>query len=170
MIEGIRRFKTFLLRGHFELVTDNIGLGSILGGEAKSNMVHLWALEVLTLDYTVVHRAGRQMGLANALSRLGWKDIIVRNAINWDDEDAIRRRLPKTLTAVPSKRHGERRVLSVMLLTSAARRKAMEEAVGAVLPPVQIEEITDQGTPGEGHCARYGVIWQGKGASSESAA
>ena len=106
VIEGIRRFKALLLRGHFELVMDNIGLGYILAGEAKSKMVHLWALELLTLDYTVVHRAGRLMGLADALSRLGREDIFGRNAINWDDEDAIHRRLPKTLTAVPSKRHG----------------------------------------------------------------
>ena len=76
MIEGIRRFKALLLRGHFELVTDNIGLGYILGGEAKSKMVHLWAMELLTLDYTVVHRAGRLMGLADALSTLGCKHII----------------------------------------------------------------------------------------------
>ncbi|KAF0702737.1 hypothetical protein AaE_015742 [Aphanomyces astaci] len=85
------KFRPYIDRRHFTVYTDHAALVWLYktGSKSGNGKLARWAVHLQSLDFTVVHRPGAQMGCADGLSRLPIdpdEDNNTPSAIRWDTE------------------------------------------------------------------------------------
>lgn len=67
---ALRRFRTYLDRRPFKIITDCDALARTLANENGSDKIERWALSFEKFNYTIQHRPGKLMSHVDALSRV----------------------------------------------------------------------------------------------------
>ncbi|ETV66272.1 hypothetical protein H257_17241 [Aphanomyces astaci] len=72
LVWATTKFRPYLDRRHFTVYTDHAALVWLYktGSKSGNGKLARWAVHLQSLDFTVVHRPGAQMGCADGLSRL----------------------------------------------------------------------------------------------------
>ena len=75
VVESIRKWKHYLLGSHFTVVTDQRSVSFMFGkknhGKIKNDKIARWRIELSPYSFETIHRPGKYMLSADALSRLG---------------------------------------------------------------------------------------------------
>lgn len=69
VIVGIEKFRPYIEGAHFTVITDHASLQWLQNLKDPSGRLGRWALRLQPYDFSLIHRPGRQMVVADALSR-----------------------------------------------------------------------------------------------------
>lgn len=85
VIVGIEKFRSYIEGAHFTVVTDHASLQWLQNLKDPSGRLARWALRLQPYGFTLIHRPGRLMAVADALSR-AVESIDTVNLANTNDE------------------------------------------------------------------------------------
>lgn len=74
VVEGIKKFQSYLFGRHFNVFTDHNALKWLMTVKDPTGRLARWSLLLQQFDFTIHHRAGKSNGNADALSRRPYCD------------------------------------------------------------------------------------------------
>ena len=74
VVRALHHFGVYLEEAHFTVVTDHKALQYLNSARHTNGRVAIWALQLQPFSFKVQHRAGRDHGNADGLSRQEWRD------------------------------------------------------------------------------------------------
>ena len=101
LVWGIKNFHNYLTANHFKVYTDHYFLQWLRSLKHESALLHRWAAQLEDYNFEVLHRPGKNQGLADALSRLN------EDAVNSLGADKMTARTPEETLKVPQQLHEE---------------------------------------------------------------
>lgn len=87
IIYALRRFRVYLEGLEFKIVTDCNSLAQTLSKKSVNSRIARWALELENYNYTISHRAGKNMTHVDALSRVEDESHEMIGVIDSEDLD-----------------------------------------------------------------------------------
>lgn len=70
ILEGIRKWRKYLLGVHFKVQTDHRSLQTLIEQVVQTSEQQLWVSKLQGYDFTIPYKPGKDNTLADALSRL----------------------------------------------------------------------------------------------------
>jgi hypothetical protein len=88
VIYAIKTYHIYLSGRHFRIITDHIALKWLMNIKEPSSRLARWAIYIQEYDFEIVHRAGRYLINADAISRIPSEQInyVTRSKTNKDKE------------------------------------------------------------------------------------